>query len=285
MRDLWARLRASIESSQTASETDDERLARVHEGVQRECETYNKSRGNLNEQDGYDCPKCLNRGYFMAVEFHNGYPYTPHTPCSCMKIRASIARMERSGLKDAIRRYRFDSFTTPEKWQQDMAETAREYAAACREGSTDKWLVMLGQPGCGKTHLCVATCRELLLQGNEVYYSLWREEMGALKRAMTDEVEYTKRMGKLQQVDVLYLDDLFKPVKGEGITPSDIKLTYDIINHRYVKRLRTLISGELFMDEMLDLDEATASRIAEMSKGFRVEIGRDKMRNWRMRNE
>ncbi len=250
------------------------------EAANREAEEYNKSPGNLNQLDGYDCKKCLNRGDFMKVEVVRGYPYTPHYYCECRKVRLSIARMRRSGLEDQIKRQRFDSFAVTDDWQREALKAAREYA----KDSEGKWLVMLGQVGCGKTHLCTAVCRELLLQGMEVYYGLWREEMKELKGCYTDDEEYSKRMSKLQTVDALYLDDLFKPIKGEGITPADIKLTYDILNHRYVKRLRTVISGELFLNEMLELDEATASRIYEMSRESRVEIGRNKERNWRLRN-
>ena len=277
-REIWLKLKANGLGSITPS---DERPDPV-EQAKKDAEAYNNSTGKL---EGYDCPKCKNRGDFMEVDVHNGYPYTPHRQCSCMKIRYSIARLERSGLKDAIYRCKFDNYETPEEWQAQAKKAAQDYAAnSLDEYGQGKWFVMLGQPGCGKTHLCTAVCRELLWQEHEVSYVPWRDAMAQLKHSMMDEEEYTKIMGKLQQVDVLYLDDLFKPIKGEGITASDIKLTYDIINWRYVKRMRTVISGEMYVAEMMELDEATASRIVEMSKGSRVVIAREPGRNWRMKD-
>ena len=270
-KEFLEKLRASI----TGTSCD------PREQIKQRVEEYNSSKGTLNLEDGFNCDKCQNRGMFAYTEEAYGYLYERYRKCECMKIRASIARMKRSGLETQIKLCRFDNFQCEEAWQENALKTAMDYA----QDSEGKWLAMLGQVGAGKTHLCTAVCRELLLQGFEVYYAMWREEMAALKRAMQDPDEYTARMGKLINSDVLYLDDLYKPAQGEGITASDIKLTYDIINARYVKRLRTIISGELMISEMLDRDEATASRIAQMSKGYQVQIGRVKGRNWRLRDD
>ena len=48
-----------------------------------------------------------------------------------------------------------------------------------------------------------------------------------------------------------------------------------------VDRLPTIISSEWYVRELADLDEALASRVYEMSEGYRVEVKRDKNRNHR----
>lgn len=45
--------------------------------------------------------------------------------------------------------------------------------------------------------------------------------------------------------------------------------------------LYTIISTELFIDELLQIDEGIGSRIAERSKEYRFEVDRNPARNWR----
>ena len=65
-----------------------------------DCE--NKKPGDLHLGDGYNCPKCMNRGYTLKKEYRvfkvgdDPKPYETQSDCDCMKIRASIRRMKRS---------------------------------------------------------------------------------------------------------------------------------------------------------------------------------------------
>lgn len=250
------------------------------ERLERRVAEYNGSTGDLNLADGYDCPKCQNRGLFAFAEEANGYLYERYRVCECRKARDSIARIARSGLQEALSRLTFDSYVVRESWQDQAKKRALSYA---KDSPDSAWLLVCGQVGSGKTHLCTAVCGEFLRNGHEVVYSLWRNDMAALKRAQREDSEPIDIFDRLTGCEILYLDDLFKPAKGEGVSASDIKLTYDIINSRYISRRRTIISGELLIGEMLSLDEATASRICELSKGFRVQISRQDGRNYRIR--
>ena len=94
----------------------------------RKADRYNRLAGNLNEDDGYDCPICLNKGQVQYVVDENGVPQTWTRPCKCAKTRATIRRMRRSGLKDIIRDYTFEKFQSPEPWQQTIKTSAEAYA-------------------------------------------------------------------------------------------------------------------------------------------------------------
>ena len=67
---------------------------------------------------------------------------------------------------------------------------------------------------------------------------------------------------------VLFIDDLFK---GRS-TDSDKNIMYELINHRYLKRLPMIVSTEKYPKDLLAVDEALGSRIIEMSKGYVVEF-------------
>ena len=98
-------------------------------------------------------------------------------------------------------------------------------------------------------------------------------------------------MQELKTVEVLYIDDLFKPIRGANgqITPpsyADIRLAMEIINYRYNNPvLITIISGERTIDELLYLDEALAGRISQLSKegGYCINLAKDGKKNWRMK--
>ncbi|MCR4578013.1 MAG: ATP-binding protein [Clostridiales bacterium] len=264
-------LRAAL----TATSPSDPALAE-----RKKAEMINSTPDRLNEQDGYDCPLCMNRGYFQEVDDSTGNLYTPVRPCKCMKVREILARIRQSGHVHALKTRTFESFDAKEDWQKQMLATAKGYA----EGWNGKnWLLLCGQPGCGKTHLCTAVCGELLKRGVAVEFALLRDEMTRLKRAMTEEGDaFERQLKRLRECEALYLDDLFKPVKGTEPSPADVKLTFDIINHRYENELPTILSGELSLNQMLELDEAASSRIAEMARAHRLYIGSAPGRNKRL---
>lgn len=244
----------------------------------------NNTEGNRNETDGYNCPACKNKGYTVKLKELEDGRYTHHAvDCHCLPIRRSIMRMKRSGLQDVIKLYTFDRFKDSEPWQKSLKEAAMEYAK-----DPQGWFFLGGQSGCGKTHLCTAICRELLLKGKGVRYMLWRDEIVKIKAAVNDSEEYFDLINQFKKVEVLYIDDLFKTGNSrDGITQKptggDVNVAFEIINYRYNNPdLITIISSELTEDELLNIDEATGGRIYEKSKA--ISIAKNRERNYRIRN-
>lgn len=254
----------------------------LEERMQKRCDDYNRTLGTLNDEDGYDCRKCLNRGDIAEVTTGNTTMiYETHVECSCMQIRRSIKRMKRSGLAESIKRCTFERFTTDEEWQRIAKDHAERF---CHE-EPGRWFFIGGSVGSGKTHLCTAIARHFLYSVN-VKYMLWTTESTRLKAVINDDEEYDRQMNVLKTADVLYIDDFFKPTNSDDRTkqptPADVRLAYDIINYRYVNRLTTIISSERYLSELMDIDEATASRIAERSTGYCLTITRDRSKNFRL---
>lgn len=248
---------------------------------QRKADIYNSRPGSL---PGPDCPECRNKGYVMRME--DGYMVIGE--CKCMPTRKSIARMEKSGLGELLKRCTFGAYQTPIQWQKAAKKLAMDYSA----NPAGRWMVASGCSGSGKTHLCTAVCGKLLEKGMEVQYMLWVDQSRPLKAAVNDNAEYNRMIAPLKTVQVLYIDDLFKPRTEHDYktgkrrrvtaTASDITLAYEILNGRLLRSdLLTIISTELSMEEIMDLDTALGSRIYEKSKGSYLLMTGEK--NWRLR--
>ena len=251
--------------------------------VQFKVDCENKKAGKLNEVDGYDCPICKNKGVIYKVEEYRGNYNQVVGDCKCKPIRNSIMRMKRSGLEDVIKKYAFEKFETTEPWQKSVKAQAMEFAK-----NPVGWFFIGGQSGCGKTHICTAICRCLLLDGNEVYYMKWRDDISKLKAMALDSEEREKILDKIKNTKVLYVDDLFKTGQNpDGSAPrptsADINLAFEIINYRYCKKdLITIFSSEMEMADLIDIDEATGGRICE--KAITLNIAKDRGRNYRTKN-
>lgn len=250
------------------------------ERVRRLVESQNAREGNLDESDGYNCKKCLNKGEIWWAWNRNGEWLEQFRRCDCMRVRAAIRRMKRSGLENSL--CKLSDFNVTEDWQRDMVNAARAYLDADRDNGES--LFMGGSVGSGKTMVCSAVCRELLYRGHEVVYMPWMTEADRLKSLATDE-NRTAEIQTYSHAEYLYIDDLFKPTgTNTAVTPADIKLAYAIINYRYINKLPTIVSSEKYMPELLELDEATISRIYERARGFTVNIKRDPKRNYRLKD-
>lgn len=266
---------------------------------QYKADSYNKSAGLLkdgywvdekwHEGDGYHCDFCNDKGnYFKVVEFAEGDYRQVSCDCKCIPIRNNIRRMLRSGLKNIITDYTFDGYEVTEPWQAKLKDAVMSYAA-----NPDGWLFIGGQSGCGKTHLCTATCRDYLLAGKEVRYMMWRDDVVPLKAAVNDDEEYRKLIDPYKRAEILYIDDLFKTGEERdykaGInrkmrpTVGDINVAFEIINHRYVNKMTTIITSELSVDDIIDIDEAVGGRICERAKKS-ISIPKDRSKNYRTRN-
>jgi DNA replication protein DnaC len=220
--------------------------------------------------DSVDCPICGNTGTIMRKD-ENGILWGRE--CKCMAQRRSKKWIVRSGLSDLLDRYTFDAYQMPDAKRKNIRQIAEAFCKA-----DVGWFFIAGRPGSGKTHICTAICGELL-KSAEVRYMLWRDEIVKIKADVTDSAAYEKDLRPFKTVPVLYIDDF---LKGK-VTDADLNAAFEIINSRYNdKSKRTIISSELRIPKILDLDEALGSRIYERSKSFCADAPDE---NWRLHSE
>jgi DNA replication protein DnaC len=254
----------------------------IKESMELIANNENKREGNEHLIDGYNCEKCLNRGYFSRVREYDGMCENYMEVCTCMKIRRSIRSLKTSGLERVVEDFTLDKFIADKPFQTYMLDMAKKYLAL----GDGKWLSYLGASGSGKTHLCSAVAIELIKRGKDVKYMLWKDDSRKIKNNNFEGdgslIEYYKN------VEVLYIDDLFKTGKVEGqvqkATAGDINIAFEIINSRVVQKKITIISSESSIDELFDIDEAVAGRIRQMCGDFCINISKGEGKNYRKRD-
>lgn len=234
-------------------------------------EAYNSRTGNLPD---YDCPTCQNRGMIAVVDDRGEYSLKE---CACMPKRRILHHARKSGMGELLKKS-FEGFEAAAPYQIKLRDTAKAFVNAVRSGDKP-WMMAIGQSGCGKTHICAAACNTLLESGFRVHYMSWNDEVGALKRSILDQEAYNRRMDRIQQAPVLYIDDLLKG----SYTDADTRIAFEILNYRVNNQLVTVISTERQPDELIEIEEATFSRAIEMSRDYLVTVAKDRSKNYRLR--
>ena len=239
-----------------------------------EVDMLNEIHGTLSAAE-YDCKVCLNKGVIFYMEGEE----VVCKECECIRTRKSLISMSRSGLSEIMSVKNFKNFEIEHDFQKLMRDNAVKFV---REKG--RCFFIGGQVGCGKTHICTAIAGYMIKHGKGVRYLQWRDDTPKLKAGMADGDSLTE-IEKLKKIDVLYIDDLFKNQQGQEPTNADINLAFDIINYRYINsELITIISSEKTFVELLTIDEAIASRIAEMSTGYTLSIAKDIRKNYRLKD-
>lgn len=275
---LESSLRLSVAGARPQRSVDEDQHWSVVGHLENIAEMINRTKVTADE--GYNCTKCGNRGWFINVR--DGYEYI--RDCECMTIRASLRNMEQSGLVYLEEKYTFDNYVVNTVWRQEFKRRALDFLAVCQVDSP--WFFAGGQTGAGKSHICTALAVSLLKSGKRTRYVIWSQVAPRLKGAAPDFNLKTE----LEECDVLYIDDLFKTGAAYGsdrMTPSntDIRIAFDLLSHRVnLAKKITILSSELTITQLLELDEATAGRIVERTNGqrFMYNIGKNTSRNWRI---
>ncbi|MFQ3566012.1 MAG: ATP-binding protein [Aggregatilineales bacterium] len=130
---------------------------------------------------------------------------------------------------------------------------ARSYAAAPQD-----WLVFFGGYASGKTHLAAAIANAVQDRGDGVVFVTVPELIDHLRRTFNpgSPVTFDRRFQMIRGAPLLILDDL----GTESASAWAKEKLFQIINHRFVARLPTVITTAKAIDE---LDERLRSRLLD----------------------
>jgi DNA replication protein DnaC len=186
-------------------------------------------------------------------------------PCDCTTGDRTDRALARARVPERYRHCDFENFETDNDienvtreqltaWNRSLAQTklvverfAQEFPMGNEHG-----LLLIGPCGVGKTHLCVAALKEIVLRGHTGLFYDYRELLKEIQDSYNSESQSTE-MGVLEPVlkaEVLVLDDL-----GSS-KPSlwALETVGHVLNTRYNEKRVTLLTTNF-----LDSDAATSN--------------------------
>ncbi len=212
-------------------------------------------------KSNYRCLACKDTG-FVITENVNLQP--TFTLCTCRKKEMLKQQWINAGFNIMSGDKSFANFNARNMVAKKMKAIANKYVNEYEiiQFSMNNSIAFLGQPGSGKTHLCMAIALELIKKGFRPLYFPYREVITELKQNAMNSLVYQETISKYKKSNILVIDDLFK----NGAADADVRIIFEILNYRYLNRLPIIISSEMVSFELLDIDEAIGSRIREMCK-------------------
>lgn len=218
------------------------------------------------------CKRCNDEGLIYTND-ENGYLTARKCECAIMKeIQENI---QKCGLNDFFQHRTFENYNVTNKAQENALERCKQYVEAAKEKPYN--LILSGQIGSGKTHLAAATLLSLARMGKTVRFMNYKEMVKGIALAARDDTAYFSELNKYIHPSILLIDDF---LKGRDHKETHLSYLYEIVNARYNANLRTIITTEKSIDELIEIEEAVASRLFERAKGFIVLMGN--IKNYRL---
>lgn len=201
------------------------------------------------------CPTCGGAGWLRLDVQVDDPRFGQTIPCACkakeIEEKKLRALLERSNLK-ALQDKTFATFF-PREDQQNAFNRAHDFAE-----HPEGWLVILGSFGTGKTHLAAAIGNRRLELGEPAVFMVAPDLLDHLRSTFTpnSETPFDDLFERVRNAPLLILDDL----GTQTTTAWANEKLFQILNHRSMLKLPTVITTNVPLDEMGD---RLASRMAD----------------------
>lgn len=193
------------------------------------------------------CPICQGAGFVRIDAPIESPNFSRLIQCTCKREerwQRSMAQINDMSNMSLIRDWTFDSFDSTISGAREAFEVSRAYA-----DDPYQWLVLIGDYGCGKTHLAAAIANHALSNLNmRPVFAVVPDLLDYLRSTFSPsaEMRYETRFDTIRGADLLVLDDL----GTENTTPWAKEKLFQIINHRYMERLPTVVTSNVEPDRI-----------------------------------
>ncbi len=190
------------------------------------------------------CLCCKGAGYFVYdVDIHHPL-FGKLQSCGCLQQRQIDRRRGELHAKSGLAPFRGKTFAT---FDSTIAGVGLAVGAAqAFAANPDGFLTLVGNPGCGKTHLAQAIGNELQASGNEVVWSTAPDALRLL-RSTFDQTSnkpknsFDEQFELFRKAPILLLDDL----GAENATDWGKETLFQLLNERYEYQRPTVITSNL----------------------------------------
>lgn len=172
------------------------------------------------------------------------------------------------GIPERFEDRSFDTYSPKNDIAAGIVVKSKQYAADLAPNiNKGVGLLFIGDPGCGKTHLAVATMKALdeRYPMTEQMFGNITEIINRVKRSFNSagyDANDKQIIERMSTVRMLCIDDLGK----EYSTKWTDSVFYEVANRRYNDLLRTMFTTNLSVEKLKErYDPAIISRMFEMS--------------------